>query len=150
MRRLAPVLLGVSWADPASAQVVEQAIARARAMTGAKGCAVDAGTNERDAIVCASRAATDRYRLPLPVDRSTDPVGGPVKGEPMSGAAALVPFAECGPFAGQRSCSKAEAWRYGYGGGRDPLSFGVKLFTKLLDPDADLGPVPPPPPKPRR
>lgn len=137
-------------ADPASAQAVEQAIQQARALTGAQSCATDNG-EPGDTIVCAARSASDRYRLPLPVDSGTDPVGGPVKGEPMSGAAALVPFAECGPFAGQRSCSKAEARRYGYGGGRDPLSFGAKLLTKLFDPDAELGPVPPPPlPKPRR
>ena len=35
----------------------------------------------------------------------------------------------------------------GYGGGNDPVSFLIKLGTKLLDPDAETAPIPSAPPK---
>ncbi|MBA3837786.1 MAG: hypothetical protein H2054_06355 [Sphingomonas sp.] len=146
---LAAPLSAVLASVPAPAQVAQEAFVRAKTLTATEDCPMVAAavTSETETTVCARRSTADRYRLPLPVDRIADPAGAPVKGEPMSGAAALVPFADCGPFAGQRACSKAEARRYGYG--LDPLSLGAKLLTKLFDPDAELGPVPPPPPLPK-
>lgn len=59
-------------------------------------------------------------------------------GEPGSALAAITPTAPCGMFSGQRRCGKAEAARYGYGGGRDPVTVLTRLGLKLLDPDAEL------------
>jgi hypothetical protein len=98
-----------------------------------------------DVIVCARNDA--RYRLPLPAERDTDSRDGLVRGE--APRATIEGNAPCGIFAGQRSCSKMEAVRYGYGGGRDPITVGAKAVSKLFDPDADLG-DPAPVPRPRR
>ena len=88
-----------------------------------------------DVVVCGR--SSDRYRLPLPAER--DPfLDARVRGEPGSALSAITPAAPCGIFAGERRCGKVEAARYGYGGGRDPVSLLVKLGTKLLDPDADI------------
>lgn len=83
-------------------------------------------------IVCGARQ--NQYRLPLPVERSS---AERVRGEALTGMAALTPAAPCGIFEGQRRCSKKEAAEYGYGQGRDPLTIAVKLVGKLIDPDAD-------------
>lgn len=145
-RRASQVALlfgAMAVAAPALAQTADAAITRAKALTGIAPCsgrptAPDASS---DVTVCAN-AANQRYRLPLPVERDPSAGDGPVAGEPRSAAASLIPFAACGPFAGQRDCAKAEARRYGYGGGRDPLSIGVKLLTQLINPDAALAPTP--------
>ena len=95
-----------------------------------------------DVVVCARDDS--RHRLPLPAERDTASRDGPVRGE--SPRASVDGAAACGIFAGQRNCTKAEAARYGYGGGRDPVTVGTKLLRKILDPDADPGepaPVPP-------
>lgn len=92
------------------------------------------GAQSDDIVVCADRS--DRYRLPLPVDQP-DP-DRHVAGEAASAASALRPGGACGLFAGQRACAKAEAARYGYGRGRDPVTVLGRLGRKLLDPDADL------------
>ena len=95
-----------------------------------------------DVVVCAR--TDSRHRLPLPADRNTDSRDGPVRGE--SPRASVDGSAACGIFAGQRNCTKAEAARYGYGGGRDPVTVGTKLLRRIFDSDADLGeptPIPP-------
>lgn len=86
-----------------------------------------------EVVVCGH--GRDRYRLPLPNEReqSTERVAGEVPG----GMAALTPATPCGMFAGERRCSKREAARYGYGGGRDPITVLTKLARKAADPDAD-------------
>lgn len=97
-----------------------------------------------DIVVCAR--TDSRHRLPLPAERDTASRDGPVRGE--SPRASVDGSAACGIFAGQRNCTKAEAARYGYGNGRDPVTVGTKLLRKIFDPDADLGeptPVPSPP-----
>lgn len=97
-----------------------------------------------DVVVCARD--TSRHRLPLPVERDIAQRDGPIRGEAPGASLDQRP---CGLFAGQRDCGKAEAARYGYGGGRDPLTVGTKLLRKLFDPDAELGePTPVPPPRP--
>lgn len=100
---------------------------------------------EHDEIVVCG-AAADRYRLPLPDERESRPPER-ARGELLPATEAFVSPGRCGIFAGDRRCSKAEAAQFGYGNGHDPLSVLVKLGTKLLDPDAELGPIPPPPPR---
>lgn len=142
--------IAAAIAAPASAQSAQQAVDRAKALFAADPCApapVQPG-DTTDLVVCSTRAKADRFRLPLPVERASGVATGAVAGEPRSAAAALVPFAECGPFAGQRICAKAEARLYGYGGGRDPLTVGGNLLTRLIDPDAEIGDAPPAAPRP--
>ena len=81
-------------------------------------------------IVCARDAS--RHRLPLPVEPDPDArTGGP----PASAVAAITPAARCGIFAGERRCGRAEAARYGYGEGHDPVTFLGKLASAIADPD---------------
>lgn len=93
---------------------------------------------EGDTVVVCGRD-NGRYRLPLPGERET--AVGPVRGEAPSAAAVLAPSGRCGIFAGEHSCSKAEAAQYGYGDGRDPITLLLALGGKLVDPDADNGPA---------
>lgn len=91
-----------------------------------------------DAVVVCGRHP-DRFRLPLPNERA-QPVDTRTRGEAPAPLAAITPFGRCGLFAGERRCGKAEAAKYGYGGGRDPLTVLAELGTVLLDGDADRGP----------
>jgi hypothetical protein len=93
----------------------------------------DADERGRDIVVWGGRK--DRYRLPLP-DERTQTADMPPRNTP-GGMAALTPAARCGIFAGERRCSKQEAARYGYGQGRDPITVFSRLATKAMDPDAD-------------
>ena len=97
-----------------------------------------------EVVVCADRGRRDgdRYRLPLPDEREPEGSSAPVRGEIPRASAETPSAAGCGPFQGQRRCSKAEALRYGYGGGNDPLTFTLKLGKLLVDPDADVSPPP--------
>ena len=99
------------------------------------------GTREgdRDIVVCAHNP--DKYRLPLP-DQNADEIADRVKGEAPSAVAAITPRGRCGMFEGERQCSKAEAARYGYGQGRDPLTLLIQLGSQLIDSDSDVGPPP--------
>lgn len=87
-------------------------------------------------VVCGTRP--DRYRLPLPLDPA-DPADHRLAGEAASAVSVLTANRPCGLFAGQRTCGKAEAARYGYGAGRDPVTVLGRLGRRLIDPDADLG-----------
>ncbi len=102
----------------------------------ARGCESGEGS---DVVVCARNDA--RHRLPLPAERDTGTRDGPVRGEAQR--ASIDGSAPCGIFSGQRNCNKAEAARYGYGGGRDPVTVGAKALRKIFDPDADMGDPPP-------
>lgn len=141
MRRAAAALMLVASA-PAAAQSLGEAISQERARLSGSCRAETLAGAVSDVVVCARRQASERYRSPLPFEDVSPLADGPVKGEPQSAAAALVPRVPCGPFAGQRQCSKAEALLYGYGGGRDPLSLAIGLVTRAVDPEAEL-PRPP-------
>ena len=96
--------------------------------------------DSKDIFVCADRDDDRKYRLPLPKERKTTSPYDRASGEAARPSVALEGTAPCGIFQGQRHCGKKEAADYGYGGGRDPITMGVKLLTRIVDPDADLGP----------
>lgn len=98
------------------------------------GCDAQGGAD--DIVVCGGRR--DRFRLPLPIDRAA-PSDGRVRGEAANPVAAITPTGSCGLFTGQRACGEAEAARYGYGAGRDPITVLTKLGKRLLDADGDIG-----------
>ncbi len=126
------VLLAVQATTPAPA------LPPLKLLPDARGC--QSGETS-DVVVCARNDA--RHRLPLPAERDTARRDGPVRGEPQR--ASVDGPAPCGIFAGQRNCGKAEAARYGYGGGRDPVTVGAKALRRIFDADADLGDPPPVP-----
>lgn len=96
----------------------------------AEACGTRAADGE--VVVCGGRR--DQYRLPLPVERGDGAASGPIRG---TGIAALTPPTPCGIFAGERRCGKAEAARYGYGGGRDPITLAARLAKAAVDGDAN-------------
>jgi hypothetical protein len=117
----------------------EDALAKARTMTAAERCR---SRSSGEIVVCPRdrQREEERYRLPLPDERSTATVR-PFRGEVARASIDPAGPRECGPFNGQRRCGKAEALLYGYGGGMDPLSAAIKVGTLLLDPDADVAPT---------
>jgi hypothetical protein len=96
----------------------------------------DTAVSASDIVVCASRH--EHALLPVP-DGWIDPDDEPDDARVTrgTGTAALTPVGACGIFAGERQCSKADAAHFGYGRGRDPVTFFKKLATKLIDPDAN-------------
>lgn len=62
-------------------------------------------------------------------------MGGARRREVPRAPAEPISFAGCGIIEGQRRCSKREAAAYGYGEGRDPITFGVKVVEELRDSD---------------
>ena len=93
-----------------------------------------AASTSADIIVCASRhdrtpmAAAEGWANPDDEPDDARVTRG-------TGMAALTPVGACGMFAGQRDCNKAEMRHFGYGRGRDPVTFVGKLATKLLGRD---------------
>lgn len=136
--RVSPRLLflpGLLWPDAVSAQTTaEQALAHAHVLTAAPGCAAGRG---EEIVVCGG--GSGKYRLPFPEERAPREDSPRPSGDIPRASAEAISYADCGIFQGQRRCGKAESRRYGYGGGNDPLSFAIKLGTKILDPDADVG-----------
>ena len=116
------------------AQTAEAALANTRRMVVGDPCGVTAD----EVTVCGRSGAGRRYRLPLPAERAA-PASIPRDG--TSPIAAITPPTPCGIHAGERRCTRQEALLYGYGGGRDPLTVGIKVVTRLLDPDAEIEPV---------
>lgn len=87
-----------------------------------------------DIIVCASH----HDRTPVPAaDGWANPDDEPDDARVTrgTGMAALTPVGACGMFAGQRDCNKAEMRHFGYGRGREPVTFVGKLASKLLGRD---------------
>jgi hypothetical protein len=89
----------------------------------------------KDEIVVCGQRHDDRYRLPLPVERSAPATR--VRGEAQTGMAVLTPAQPCGMFLEERRCSKREKADYGYGKGRDPVTVLTRLARTAIDPDAD-------------
>jgi len=105
-------------------------------LTALPRCEVGAG----EVVVCGR--GTDRYRLPLPVERDApdDPSAGAAAG---TGAAARTPRGRCGIFAGERRCGEREAAAYGYGRGRDPITAAVRAARVLTGGEPEQGAVKP-------
>lgn len=135
--------------NAAAQATAEQAMARLKQLTADAGCTGLGNTEETEEIVVCSRRRSDAYRLPLPAGPDADERRGSVKGEVPGASPERLQSGPCGIFEGERRCGKAESARYGYGGGRDPLTVLIKLGTGLADPDADVAPRPRPP-KPSR
>ncbi len=95
-----------------------------------RGCLPDAVGE--DIVVCGRRGG-ERYRIPEALREQEEP-GRPLPGGARASIEA-APFAPCGLFAGQRQCNKAEAARFGYGNGRDPLTVAGKIIAEIVDPD---------------
>jgi hypothetical protein len=94
--------------------------------------------DQTEVVVCGRRNAEEHYRIPASVREKglqTDGAGAGLSGTQILGGAG-----PCGMFAGQRRCSHREAREAGYGGGRDPLTFGTRIFKRLPDPDAEIDP----------
>lgn len=117
-------------------QSVDRILAAAAEREARRNCAV-AGKDE--VVVCGDPDRGTRYRLPLPRAKLPSEAGA-VTGEPAQSSVQDPFLPGCGIFRGQRRCAKREAEAYGYGAGRDPVTLVGRLVTKLVDPDAEIGP----------
>ncbi|MBB4610422.1 hypothetical protein [Sphingomonas yabuuchiae] len=108
----------------------------------------DCSMSRDEVVVCGRRGASDRYRIP-PSVRSMDTEADGA-GNGLSGTQVLGGVGPCGMFADQRRCSHSEAREAGYGGGRDPLTFGAKILKRLTDPEAEIDPPAMPPAEPKQ
>jgi hypothetical protein len=136
---VAALLVG---AAPAGAQsTAEEIVARARVLPSISGCPRQKDGD--DIVVCARRSG-DRspYRLPEGIEEEPGARSRLVAGEAPRASAEPVSFAPCGIFEGQRRCSKREAADYGYGEGRDPLTFLLKVIGQHSDGDGASSPAP--------
>lgn len=91
------------------------------------------GASPTDILVCAARP--DRKPVPNVWLGDLDETPDDARVTRGTGMAALTPVAPCGMFAGQRDCDKADMTHFGYGRGRDPVTFVGKLAGKLLGRD---------------
>lgn len=127
------------------AQSIDSILAAAAKQEAERGCTPAAND---ELIVCGDRDAGERYRLPLPNERTPQEMGAVVGEAPR--ASTQDPFLSgCGMFRGQGRCSRKEAEAYGYGRGRDPVTLVGRLVRKAIDPDAEIGPPPTLPPRSR-
>jgi hypothetical protein len=94
-------------------------------------------------VVCG-RSEASRYRLPRLGDSRAVPGAANVRGEVPRASVDPAASGPCGIFQGQRACGEAEMAEFGYGQGRDPISFVGNLIARLADPEADSGPPPVP------
>ncbi len=141
---IATLLLATALLAP-PAQSIDSILAAAAKREAERGC-TPAGKDEL--IVCGDRDAGERYRLPLPTERSSEEMGAVIGEVPRQST--QDPFLSgCGPFRGQRRCSRKEAEAWGYGRGRDPVTLVGRLVTGLVDPDAEIGPPATLPPRSR-
>lgn len=128
-----------AWPGPGGAQTRpragEDAVAAARRLFST-GC----GTGEAGDIVVCGRSESDRQRVPPSPRRPERGAGGAVVENEMANAFAPAGARhECGIFAGQRRCSKADMERSGWGGGRDPFTVARRIIG---GPDSVVDPVP--------
>ena len=130
-----PAALLLLIAMPAG-QTVDRILEAAAQRAAARDCAPG---RANEVVVCGDPDRATRHRLPLP--RATAPAeAGAVAGEAPRASAEDPFLSGCGIFRGQRRCAKREAEAYGYGAGRDPITLVGRLVTKLINPDAEVGP----------
>ncbi len=112
-------------------QIAGGAILQPRILPSLNRCSAPGASEE--IVVCGRRGGKERYRIPKEFRDQPEP-GRRIAG---LGSASLdaQPYAPCGIFQHQRKCSKADAAHFGYGNGRDPITFGGKIIAELLDPD---------------
>jgi len=136
--------LALSWPAAAPAQAPpEDAVAGFRVLDILDPCR--APSRADDVVVCGRRSDRNRYRLPLPGQRGPVLGAGNVRGEVPRATADENPTAPCGIFQGQRLCGEDEMAEFGYGQGRNPITFFGKVVARLVDPEIDIGtptPVP--------
>lgn len=128
--RLIPLMAaGLSVSAPARSQEADKGTSfpTILRLTAERVCAREATADE--IVVCGSRTQ-DRYRIPKELRSEQTSLGGPARSRLAFDA---HDFAPCGIFQGERRCSKHEAAQYGYGGGRDPITFARKLLSKIAD-----------------
>jgi hypothetical protein len=80
-------------------------------------------------VVCGK--SSDRYRIPEQIRAESVPSGPGIRSNMPLQAGDVAP---CGIFEGQRHCGKREAAQYGYGAGRDPITFARHIFDALMSP----------------
>lgn len=141
--RSAPIaaLVALSWPSAASAQPPPDAVPGFRVLDLLDPCR--APSRPDDVVVCGRRADRNRYRLPLPDRRGPALGAGNVRGEVPRATATENPTAPCGIFQGQRQCGEDEMAEFGYGQGRNPLTFFGNIVARIADPEADIGTLPP-------
>lgn len=132
------LIAAVLPALPVQAQSVDRILAAAAEREAARDCGA---ASVGEIVVCGDRDRDARYRLPLPTTREVGEQGA-VIGEAPAPSVQDPFLSGCGIFRGQRRCSQREAEAYGYGRGRDPVTLVGRIVTKLIDPDAEIGPPP--------
>ncbi|NJC33551.1 hypothetical protein GGR88_001025 [Sphingomonas jejuensis] len=95
-------------------------------MTRAEGCRQE---RAGDVVVCARRD-DDAFRLPAQERRPPQEEAGVRSMDAHMALAGAAPGSrdQCGIFADQRRCSKADMIASGWGGGRDPLTAVGRLI----------------------
>ena len=110
-------------------QAATEAMLQSRILPQIDPCLRPRGGDE--IIVCGRRGANEIHRIPEILRDDSEPgrrIGG-------TGSAALDtgPITPCGIFQGERRCNKADAARFGYGGGRDPVTAVGRIISALSD-----------------
>lgn len=132
-RRSIAAAIWLSWSPAAIAQETAPD-SRLRILDAVDPCNAVRSANE--IVVCGNRREGERYRVP---ERGPSAVagGGYVRGEVPRASAEMPVSGGCGIFQGQRRCSEAEMAEFGYGEGRDPITFVTKLVARLADPEGN-------------
>lgn len=137
---LAAAIMVSLFGAPAGAQpTAEDVLANTRVLPSISGCPPQ--EPGEDIVVCARRPeGRSPYRIPEGLAEEPGARSRLVAGEAPRASAEPVSSAGCGIFEGQRRCNKREAALYGYGGGRDPVTFVLRVLGQAPDDDAGPGP----------
>lgn len=87
------------------------------------GCPPDGGNGE--IVVCGKDQ--NRFRIPKELRRE-QPASAVIRPRVALDANDRAP---CGIFQGERRCRKSEAAQYGYGAGRDPITFITRVIDRI-------------------
>ena len=104
-------------------QSADSAVSNAIRAVASPGCSSDVGNGE--IVVCGK----DQNRFRIPKELRTDqPASAVIRSRVALDANDRAP---CGLFQGERRCRKSEAAQYGYGGGRDPITFIARVIDRI-------------------